>query len=376
MKEFEQSGLAVYCLADKGTYDKVITEIFDGYDKPIHIDLYNAYAGNLLKGINGVLDSSEYGSKYYDLQRRLESNISRFAAYKAYNATQQIRRQLADKDGVVRSKAEYEKYAKSVVNAFNRYQAAEYNTAISRCRTAKQWVGFNGEANRELFPNLRWLPSRSAEQRPEHIPYYNRVWPKNDPFWQQNQPGNLWNCKCDWEETADDIDNEGVKVTPPPASLAGNPAETGEIFTDKAAYFKASPDRVEGLFVKCERERLQSIFGEEHGHETHGNLSSGTLHNARKPFVRLLNHCRTADQLSAARVLPYRIDELHGVKHEKLGEHKDMTVAKNIKNIAKKKGRGIVSVNKYKWSADGHDWEVVIEVHKAGFEQLYALNPL
>ncbi|MGI6341350.1 MAG: hypothetical protein ACOXZ9_00010 [Bacteroidales bacterium] len=34
----------------------------------------------------------------------------------------------------------------------------------------------------QMFPNLRWLPSRSADPRVSHTVFYNRVWAKNDPI--------------------------------------------------------------------------------------------------------------------------------------------------------------------------------------------------
>ena len=140
-----------------------------------------------------------------------------------------------------------------MLHTFNRYQAAEYNTTVNRCRTAKQWGEFADPDHMRLFPNLRWLPSRSATPREEHIKFYNRVWAKTDPFWQQNQPGNLWNCKCDWEET-DDPCTDGNPITPVRSNgLDGNPALTGQVFTDKHAYVskaggnRRERDRVENL---------------------------------------------------------------------------------------------------------------------------------
>ena len=160
--------------------------------------------------------------------------MSRFAAYKAYHLTEQLKKKREEwGDG-----DDFKKVAKAVLNTFNRYQAAESNTATARARTAKQWTDFNSDpiAN-ELYPNLKWLPSRSANPREEHIPFYGLVLPKTDPFWQHNQPGNLWNCKCDWEETDDPA------ATTRPATicakgLEGNPAETGEIFGKECTYFK------------------------------------------------------------------------------------------------------------------------------------------
>lgn len=212
----------------------------------IHPDVYKAYSDNLRKAVGGVFRSDDYGDRYFDLQAQLQSNVTRFAAYKAYHLTEQLKKQRekwTDDD-------EYKKVAKAMMNTFNRYQAAEYNTATARARTAKQWTDFNSDpiAN-ELYPNLRWLPSRSANPREEHIQFYGLVLPKTDLFWQQNQPGNLWNCKCDWEETDTPIDTKELKTDDLAKArsegggihangLEGNPAVTGEIFTQGCTYFK------------------------------------------------------------------------------------------------------------------------------------------
>lgn len=199
-----------------------------------HPDVYKAYSDNLRKAVGGVFNADDYGDKYFDLQAQLQSNVTRFAAYKAYHLTEQLKKQRekwTDDD-------EYKKVAKAVLNTFNRYQAAEYNTATARARTAKQWTDFTSDpiAN-ELYPNLRWLHSRSANPREEHIQFYGLVLPKTDPFWQENQPGNLWNCKCDWEET-DDPAAATRPATIHANGLEGNPAVTGEIFTQECTYFK------------------------------------------------------------------------------------------------------------------------------------------
>lgn len=109
-----------------------------------------------------------------------------------------------------------------------------------RARTAKQFEEFMKPNNMRLFPNLKWLPSRSADPRQSHTAFYNRVWAKDDPFWPTNAPGNEWNCKCDVEETDEPLtDNSAVPETVIPIGLEGNPAQTGEIFTDKTNYIRA-----------------------------------------------------------------------------------------------------------------------------------------
>lgn len=95
----------------------------------------------------------------------------------------------------------------------------------------------------ELFPNLKWLPSRSADPREEHIAFYGLILPKTHPFWLENQPGQLWNCKCDWEETDEPAAPSAPKSIKPAQGLEGNPAITGEIFTENAAYISILPNR-------------------------------------------------------------------------------------------------------------------------------------
>lgn len=240
----------VYALSMKQLYAQVIADVRDGKAGTIHPELYRAYSDNLHGAVSGVLSPSTYGDRYLDMQLQFEANVARFAAYKAFNVTQQLERQLADRDGVERSPEEFDRMARAVLNTFNRYQAAEYNTAVARARTAKQWADFSQGDNMFLFPNIRWLPSRSANPREQHMPFYNRVWAKNDPFWNSNQPGNLWNCKCDWEETDDPVTGDNPEGIRPARGLEGNPAETGQIFTDECTYVKKAGRDVEHFVLK------------------------------------------------------------------------------------------------------------------------------
>ncbi len=228
-----------YTLANKAAEQAIIDDIL-GDDRPVNATLYQTYADNLQRAVGRVFAEDD-GSGLSD---RLRANVSRFAAYKAYHATQLARMAAAEPDGDPRK----------VLHAFNRYQAAEHNTTVTRCRTAKQWCEFADPDRLRLFPNLRWLPSRSATPREEHMRFYNRVWAKSDPFWQQNQPGNLWNCKCDWEET-DDPTTDGNPTTPVRHNgLEGNPALTGQVFTDNHAYFAKA-----GENKKEERKNIENL---------------------------------------------------------------------------------------------------------------------
>ena len=163
--------------------------------------------------------------------------MSRFAAYKAEYVSAALNRALNDENTPVE---EREKLARAVLRTFNRYQDAERSTATARARTAKQFEEFLQPDNVRLFPNLKWLPSRSADPRVSHTAFYNHIWAKDDPFWNTNAPGTEWNCKCDIEETDEPLtDNTAISQPAVPLGLEGNPAQTGEIFTDNASYIRA-----------------------------------------------------------------------------------------------------------------------------------------
>ncbi|MFU8844006.1 MAG: hypothetical protein ACNA7V_09395 [Bacteroidales bacterium] len=202
-------------------------------------DLYRHYSASLRKGV----DSVDFES--FPVSDQLRANVSRFAAYKAHHVSGKLRDILTDDQIAAKDR---NNQAKALLKKFDRWHDAEYSTTVARSRTAKQFSEFMQPDSMRLFPNLRWLPSRSVDLRVEHTAFYNRVWPKDDPFWQSNSPGTLWNCKCDVEETDDGTtNNKDVREIKPPAGLEGNPAFTGEVFTDRASYIaKNKPFRVPG----------------------------------------------------------------------------------------------------------------------------------
>ena len=186
-------------------------------------ELYKHYREKLQHAVK--IGGANYNPDKMD---SFNANVAKFAAYKSAYAKQK----LAETVGRGGNPNE-------ILNAFNRTLDAECTTAAARARTAKQMAMFNEPERKELFPNLKWLPSRSVTPRNEHEGFYNRIWAKDDPFWQKNFPGTEWNCKCDIEETDEPTsDNSKVSVPEPPAGLEGNPDTTGEIFTNNAGVVK------------------------------------------------------------------------------------------------------------------------------------------
>lgn len=227
----------IWDLTKQELTDTVIAQIKEGKSDLINSSLRDNYLSNFNKAVDGVMGKPQYGDSGFDLALQSRINVERFANFKAYQATEQLKSLRTD-DPM------FDKNAKAVINTFNRFQATEYNTITARARTAHQWEGF--KENKDLYPNIMWLPSRSAHIREEHAAFYYHVWAQDDPFWDENSPGQLWNCKCDWEETDKDVtDNGDIESVPAAPGLEGNPGESGELITDEHPYISSAPDNVE-----------------------------------------------------------------------------------------------------------------------------------
>jgi len=208
----------------------IVDAIWNNDNSEIPAELFNTYNDNFHKGIG-------------DASNLLKNNVSRLAAAKTNYTVQQLHNAKTAAKG---NKDEYNRQAKLILARANSTQAAEYNTAVHRARSCKQWEQFQGE--RHLYPNIQWLRTRSATPREIHLAYVGRIWPMDDPFWNSNSPGCTWNCKCSWKTTDQKpTDNSSLSVVEASAGLEGNPYYTHEIFTNKHPYFSRVDKHVPNL---------------------------------------------------------------------------------------------------------------------------------
>ena len=210
--------------------------VFRGKPTQSRAELFEGYSRQFRRAVDAVFADDETP----ELADRLRANVSRVAAYKAAFTEAEFAKIAANQeyDEATRKAA-----MKAAEERFARWTDAEYNTATARCRTAKQFSEFLEPDNRRLFPNLQWLATRSATPRADHAAFAGKIWPKTDPFWNSHAPGTEWNCKCDIAETDEPAtDNSDVPNIEPPRGLEGNPAETGEVFTDWVGYIRSVMD--------------------------------------------------------------------------------------------------------------------------------------
>ena len=182
-----------------------------------------------------------------DFIEELKYNNAVFAAFKTHREQNDLAAMLVDENGKPRSFNNFRKATTPVLQEYNvNWLQTEYLTAIHSARTAELFKRF--ERDRDLFPNVRWMPSRAVEPREAHRIFYYQVRSLDDPWWLTHYPGCLWRCQCDVENTADPITHRGEHAVAPGSpdveegqtttspGLEQNPAFTGSLFSKSHPY--------------------------------------------------------------------------------------------------------------------------------------------
>ena len=275
-----------------------------------------------------------------DFAQQIRTNTAVFSAFRTHRMQNDLAAQLLDSEGRLKPFRQWVKDVQGMTNHYVRnWMNTEYNTAVIRAHAAAEWKKF--EKYSSVYPNLRWMPTTSPNQDPLHRQYWEAglTLPINHPFWDEHRPGDRWNCKCRLRQTDDPANDTVIKDFYPVQQQPGldnNPGKDGKLFNDTHPYFKSSckicpfyGSKDKGLFrnagkdcyacqglseaidrvpksigaqVYVERKRLledDNIPFFDKPKEL-VNIHTGKILLKHKPLKRLLNHCRSMDDLSAA----------------------------------------------------------------------------
>jgi hypothetical protein len=199
--------------------------------------------------LNDAVDQSfgkiKYNHPDYGFIQELKHNNGVFAAFKAYDQAEELRANLLDENGKIKSFSQFNKDTAHIQAKHKRHRRTEYNTAVKRARSAQQFREFQKTAH--LYPNIRWTPSRSANPDKIHMGYYGTTLPINDPFWQSNFPGSRWGCLCGWEVTDATPTSKPDNIETPVPGLDKNPVNTNSIFTQTHPVYKVSKTKKKAI---------------------------------------------------------------------------------------------------------------------------------
>ena len=187
----------------------------------------------------------QYNKPNFGLSIKLAQSGLWFAARKSYSEANDLA-SLLDAGGTTRSWSEFKKLAAPIVGKYNNtWLKTEYNTATRSARIASIWVDM--ERTKDLYPNVEYIRTRSAEPRQQHLEYVGIIRPYNDPFWVTHTPPLEWNCKCSIRQTKATITPIPEGLPEPVTGLANNAALSEQIFSEEHPYAKNAKEIEDSL---------------------------------------------------------------------------------------------------------------------------------
>lgn len=221
-----------------------------------------------------------------DFQQQLRHSNEVFSAFKVHRAQNDMAARLLDSNGNLKP---FNQWLNDVLpiasHQCGSWFKTEYDTAVLRAHQAADWQQFQRE--RDVLPNLKWMPSTSLHPGEDHRKYWGTIRPIDDKFWNEHRPGDRWNCKCSLSSTdevvtpvpVDDVHSE------PQAGLKGNPGTTGETFSDNHPYFPSSCNNCAFYNPKF-KDRLKSLFTNRLKDCYHCPYIDGCIYGAEKNEVK------------------------------------------------------------------------------------------
>lgn len=234
-----------FSLSDK-LIEQVLKRIYEKFDveNEIDPDLFWATVQELNKAIDEGIPA-EWGKRNEAFVQALKDNTAVFAAFKTHRQQNDLAALLLNENGDAKDFNTFRKDSLPVIGTYNTtWLKTEHDTAIKSARTAARFAQFMQD--KDLFPNLRWVPSRAVNPRESHKVYYNTIRAITDRWWKNHYPGNVWGCQCDINNTDKPITHTGdmpVNVkhgTETSPGLSANPYFTKSIFSDTHPYVTES----------------------------------------------------------------------------------------------------------------------------------------
>lgn len=244
----------------------MLTAIYDGMD--VRNDIQEDAFREALRLFNEAAVDGLAQAPAFDLSQefleQLRTGNETFSAFRTHRMQNDMAARLLDADGNLKPFEQWRRDVEDIADHYcRRWLQTEYDTAVIRAQRAAEWKQFEAEA--DVLPNVRWMPTTSVEQDVYHRQYWQArlTLPIGHPFWQQHRPGDRWNCKCSLEQTDEPTTLEAVAdfaPIPPVPGLDNNPADDGRLFARSHPYYtQAYPGAEEAAAKVAGRNRIQEF---------------------------------------------------------------------------------------------------------------------
>lgn len=188
-----------------------------------------------------------------------------FAAFKVHAMGKAMANKLYDEGGQLKP---FKQWLNDVQNISSHHVGSwlrtEYNTSVLRAHAAADWQEF--VRNKDVMPNLRWMPTTSPDAEASHRSYWEKklTLPVDHPFWEKHHPQDRWNCKCRLEATDEPASPDDlVEEMPAPQlqrGLDNNPGKDGHLINDTHPYFPENCARCPFYCPKGIKNRIKAAF--------------------------------------------------------------------------------------------------------------------
>lgn len=214
--------------------DQVIKNAHEGIentpaqDRSIVHEQYGQLRDVVRDGLGKLSNRFEYGTPNQELAKNLQYNVGLFSAFKKHDMMQEVVAQLKDDAGNLKGYSQFRKDVLPIIGTYREsWLQTEYNTGVRSCRMAAQWVKF--QAAKNLYPNLKFVLSRSAHRRAAHEALVGTILPIDHSFWSTHMPPLDWECKCSVTNT-DEQPTETPGAVDVSEMFAFNPGKEGKVY--------------------------------------------------------------------------------------------------------------------------------------------------
>lgn len=273
---------------------RMLREIYDGLNvrdeiqRDAFMETLRLFNEATVKG----LEESGYVAGDRLFYEQLRTNNEVFSAFRTHRMQNDLAARMMDDGGKLKP---FDKWVRDVEDITDHYVMrwlrTEYDTAVLRAHQAADWKRF--EADSDVLPNLRWMPTTSPDPDIYHRQYWEAklTLPVGHPFWKSHRPGDRWNCKCSLEATDEPATAGAVadfKPVPQQPGLDNNPADDGKLFSDSHPYIANAHPGAEKAVMRLTAEKsIRTIIKRlEDGYSKGDAVMIGRLDNKVKKFVR------------------------------------------------------------------------------------------
>ncbi len=272
--------------------DKLIKRFFNKEVKAgeIDADLYLETASQFEEAIDESIGLDfEYNHPDNVMRAKLRTNLHAFSGAKSLAMFEQIRAELTNEDGSVRTFAEFKDKVLDIDLQYNtNWLKTEYNQSVVQSQHAKNWNRFKEDA--DLYPNLKYVTVGDDRVRNDHRALDGIIRPVEDAFWNTYAPQNGWGCRCTLEQMDEEAELTEIETARglgkgviKQKMFKTNIGKTGIVFEDSHPYFK----NAKGL-----KKQLKAV-------ENHGMREYVDIYNKPKKLAKYKAGIKTEEDYVA-----------------------------------------------------------------------------